>query len=355
MMDGFEIDMLSLGDADCVLVTGWQGNTGTRILIDGGNKTDYKLVRAFLKQRGVFFINAVVSTHHHGDHSGGLLSLLADAEFIIGNVYAHNPYGHVNQVLVERSLKAATGSSEADSFRKSLETARQLATACYARGITPIEPFAGMNVEFLTIVGPSKEYYEQLLSEFTNAEFFKKIDEQNFHHKIWSLLHDNAVATLDTELPSNPETSPENNSSVIFALLFGTEKFLFTSDAGVPALQRASQQYQLDHLYWMQIPHHGSRRNINPALIKLFSPSIAWVSADGTKKHPRRAVVNAFKQAGTQVYSTHYPTPTNMWQFRGPVPQRAGYGPLVSLYNEVSKTAPPFPPTSTFRNSLLNR
>ena len=83
----------------------------------------------------------------------------------------------------------------------------------------------------------------------------------------------------------------------------------------------------------MQIPHHGSRRNINPALIKVFSPTIAWVSAEGTNKHPRRAVVNAFKNGGAIVHSTHYPTPTNMWISTGTVSSRVGYKPLVPLYD----------------------
>jgi hypothetical protein len=39
---GVEIDMLSLGDADAILVTEWSGNHVFRVLIDGGTADDAK-------------------------------------------------------------------------------------------------------------------------------------------------------------------------------------------------------------------------------------------------------------------------------------------------------------------------
>ena len=109
---------------------------------------------------------------------------------------------------------------------------------------------------------------------------------------------------------------------------------LFTADAGVEALAAARQAYKLALLSWMQIPHHGSRRNVNEDLINYFKPKTAFVSADGTKKHPRRAVVNAFKAVGTQVFSTHYPPPNggNKWFSLGTVPRRSDYSPAIPLY-----------------------
>ena len=74
----------------------------------------------------------------------------------------------------------------------------------------------------------------------------------------------------------------------------------------------------------MQLPHHGSRRNITPELVEYFRPATALVSAEGTKKHPRRKVVNAFKGVGTQVYSTHHPASSDLHQLYGNVPNRQG-------------------------------
>lgn len=81
----------------------------------------------------------------------------------------------------------------------------------------------------------------------------------------------------------------------------------------------------------MQIPHHGSRRNITADLIEHFRPTTAFVSADGSKKHPNPAVVSAFKEVGTQVYGTHYPDPGSLWQRTGRAPSRPEYEPAIPL------------------------
>jgi beta-lactamase superfamily II metal-dependent hydrolase len=354
MLTGLEVDMLSLGDADCILVTGWSGNTARRVLIDGGNKGSFDVVRGFLKKRDIVFLDAVVCTHPHDDHAGGLLELAGDETIAIGSAFFHVPQRHIDPKQVEKALRLAAGSAEADSIRKSLDTAKDLVLAFAKRGLSVTEPFAGMNVEFLTVVGPSLTFYEGLIAQFADWESIKKIDAKQQSLGIWSTLHDHALEILDSDLPPDPETTPENNSSVILAILYGVDIYLFTADAGVPALQKASEQYKLGNCHWMQIPHHGSRRNINPALAKHFSPKQAWVSADGNKKHPRRAVVNLFKQLGTTVCSTHYPNPTNMWRYAGAVPSRTGYSPLVSLYDAPAPKLPPPPPIGLWRSGLMS-
>ena len=85
----------------------------------------------------------------------------------------------------------------------------------------------------------------------------------------------------------------------------------------------------------MQIPHHGSRRNVNEELIGYFHPGSACVSAVGNNNHPRKKVVNAFKDAGTRVYSTHYQGSQggHLWYRIGTVPERHDYGNAVALYD----------------------
>lgn len=50
--EGMEIDMLSLGDADCILVSRWVGGDVTRVLIDGGEAKHSGRIKRFLKRRG---------------------------------------------------------------------------------------------------------------------------------------------------------------------------------------------------------------------------------------------------------------------------------------------------------------
>lgn len=45
---GFEIDMLSLGDADSIVVTAWHGRVPYFILIDGGRAGHAKQIKVLL-------------------------------------------------------------------------------------------------------------------------------------------------------------------------------------------------------------------------------------------------------------------------------------------------------------------
>ena len=186
------------------------------------------------------------------------------------------------------------------------------------------------------------DFYRRLLSEFTDFEKLKSMEDalvvneqREFMEEFWEGARTGGKATEveGTGLGQAP-TEPENNSSTILWMKFAEDALLFTADAGVEALDAARQAYNIGGLRWMQIPHHGSRRNVNEELIAHFRPQIAFVSADGTRKHPRRAAVNAFKAVGTAVFSTHYPPPDggNKRFCLGVVPERSGYSPATPLY-----------------------
>ncbi len=76
MFDGIEIDMLSLGDANCIVVTKWADGGPFRLLIDGGTGDSVEAVREFLRGIGCTYLYAVVCTHPHNDHAAGLVKLL---------------------------------------------------------------------------------------------------------------------------------------------------------------------------------------------------------------------------------------------------------------------------------------
>ena len=70
---GFTIHYIDVGQADCILL-----EAGDEfMLIDGGNREDGQLVVSYLEQQGVQELEAVVCTHAHEDHVGGLPSVLA--------------------------------------------------------------------------------------------------------------------------------------------------------------------------------------------------------------------------------------------------------------------------------------
>lgn len=71
--DGLIVHFIDVGQADCALLE----CGGQYMLIDGGNRDDGQLVVSYLEQQGVEELEAVVCTHAHEDHVGGLPSVLA--------------------------------------------------------------------------------------------------------------------------------------------------------------------------------------------------------------------------------------------------------------------------------------
>jgi len=343
--DGFEIDMLNLGDADSILVTRWTNNVPSRVLIDGGNVSDSAKVISFLKARGATYLDHIVCSHPHDDHAAGLVGVVQSKDVTFGSAWMHLPWNHVNF----DDLGAALRRGDADAkrvvkiVRESVETGHDLYEAITARGKLPAEPFEGTSIGFLKVCGPTQTYHEELLADFTDYEKLKAMDEAIASHEQDIQLEEILEHTLfgqeilektGSVLGGSP-TQPENNSSTILGTIYGGETFLFTADAGVEGLTMAKNAYQLADLRWMQIPHHGSRRNVTSELIEHFNPQTAYVSASGSRKHPRRAVVNAFKNVGAKVYSTHYPLPngSNKWFHRGSVPDRPEYSSTKPLYD----------------------
>jgi len=326
---GLEIDMLSLGDADAVLVTRWDDGAATYVLIDGGNKGHADEVIAFLKARGVGRLDHLLCSHPHDDHAGGLVELIKSGEIQIGQAWVHDPEAHVDMAEVHGALLKAARTERAEIIQASLETAQDLISLLDRTGIPRDEPFAGSDIGFLRVCGPSEQYYEELLAEFRDADKIKDSDRRRAIHE--AIEEELVKAGADKGL-GDPPTSPENNSSTIVSTVHDSKKYLFTADAGVDALVRAKNAHDLADLRWMQIPHHGSQRNINEDLIAHFDVKTAFVSAAGSRKHPSRKVVNAFKNQGAKVYSTHYPNGGSLRHHTGTVPDRAGYSPATPLW-----------------------
>lgn len=71
--DGLTVHFIDVGQADCALLE----CDGEYILIDGGNVEDSSLVVSYLQRQGVEELAAVVCSHAHEDHVGGLPGVLA--------------------------------------------------------------------------------------------------------------------------------------------------------------------------------------------------------------------------------------------------------------------------------------
>lgn len=115
-------------------------------------------------------------------------------------------------------------------------------------------------------------------------------------------------------------TSAQNHSSAIVQFNLEGNRLIFTGDAGRESLEKAADYIgnieYLDNLAFIQIPHHGSFRNIGPTVLNKLVGEIkpkgqsphfsAFCSAakSGAPKHPSKKVLNAFTRRGARVHVT---------------------------------------------------
>lgn len=299
----FEIEMLSVGDADASIVRFYNENNHEYIiLIDAGNPSDglkvINNINTYTKQK---YIDLAICTHPDKDHIGGFFDIVKTLK--INEFWIHDPSQHVDLQEVKKSVSAVSLYKSLRFVTESFDDSKNLLDMIDKKGIPRKEPFTGLIHSSIpiTIVGPTVKYYEELLANFRNIEHLFK--EAEYFEK--SLAGEVIIEeTLSPTLDEKDDKSSENSSSAICAFMFDEKKYLFTADATPDALTRAKNDYNLSNVNWLQVPHHGSKYNLNSELIKHFNPNVAYVSASGSKKYPSQAVVNALKKVGCKVFST---------------------------------------------------
>jgi len=363
MFNGLEVDVLSLGDADCIVVTHWTHFGPQRILVDGGTEDDAEVVFEFLRRRKFTDFWAVICSHQHRDHARGLIKLIQNKQLTYQNCWMHDIRQHFSRDALRRAM--AGNSSEADALREIVETTGELARAFADRKLVSQEPFAGVTIASyppMVALGPSLEFYNRVVRElvdvdaprtvqpsflaalaaagtsqapsplFASASVFSpparpyttlsSLLAPPVPRPVYGSLLPALAGTLSkSSLKDNPVTQPFNNTSTILGILLEGNRFLFTADAGTRALERVPLEWK--NLKWMQVPHHGSEGNLSPDLIERFRPEFANISASGDSSHPSRAVVSGLVKVGAKVFSTHQSG--HLWFWIGRVPARADY------------------------------
>ena len=323
-MNQLEIDMLPVGDGeksgDALAMR--FGNFSNKekeqyiVVIDGGSKeSGEKLVELIRDHYGMNYVDLVISTHPDSDHTSGLRVVLEEMK--VGKLWMHLPWNHSDRISDLFHDGRITDESLKERMRKAYRYAYELEKIANEKNVPIEEPFAGTNFlnGTIQVLGPTKKYYEDLL---VNSA---KTPEQKIEGLFESLGRTFTTAkstvlnwieeTFDIEtLDESGETSAENNSSAVSLLNFDNKKYLFTGDAGIPALKNVleyskSVGIDISMVDWKQVPHHGSQRNISPSLLDEIKTNIAYVSASkGAPKHPNFKVTNAYIRRGASVYTT---------------------------------------------------
>jgi competence protein ComEC len=131
-----KVHYIDVGQADAILI---QGPGDENIVIDAGNNSDSDTVVNYIRAQGVKELKAVIGTHPHEDHIGGLDAVIRS--FKVEKVYlpktAHTSetFRDVLKAVSDKGIKVQTA----------------------AKGVSI--PLSGMAAEF---VGPVKSDYENL-------------------------------------------------------------------------------------------------------------------------------------------------------------------------------------------------
>jgi beta-lactamase superfamily II metal-dependent hydrolase len=325
-----EIDFLPVGDGNADAICVRYGNDATGYwlhVVDGGfTTTSDEVIRHIETHYGNHYrINHMVLTHADNDHACGLVGILNRFE-VNGAIWMNRPWRFAQAVLpaypgytVDRLIK---------EMRDKHPYLVEIEKIADGRGIPIHDVFQGADIGPFKVLAPSAQRYILSIPDFEKTPeakfpltttvktiFGEAIESAIEVAKKW-VNEDWDIETLSEE--KDPPTSASNESSVVQLATLEGKRVLLTGDVGPIGLHEAADYAAsnglLGQLDFMQVPHHGSRRNVTPsALDRWLGPKRpsgvvvgrAYVSVGKEKSdYPRGQVQNAFERRGFPVHAT---------------------------------------------------
>lgn len=351
----YEIDMLNVGAADASLIHFYDDDDNNKeyiILVDAGNYSDGKTITKFIRDRyGKTTIDLAICSHCDKDHFGGFVYLFeqirdkkanrVDIERIwINDPADHVPMGqiiHTNMSKETVSVKARTV-FDLEGKGNLLDLLDELNSN---KTIIWQEPFADSSRSskqwylrdafdnHIEVLAPSISYYASLVPDFRNDLKRKKYDTDEEKEDDTIEMRDGDFVYSKTIDEAGDDPSSHNQSSVIFLFKPDDGKtFLFMGDAGRDAIEHFAYRSDVDKLnkvFWLKVPHHGSKYNLDNDVLNMLRPKLAYVPTENYGHYLSRAVVNALKKSGASVYDT---IGRSMWHHQGTA-ERDDYRPAA--------------------------
>ncbi len=299
-----KIDLLDVGNADSIIITIKDYQNSLVILVDGGLKSHSEKIINFLNNKILNTLDKdapdyIINSHLDNDHINGLFDIINHYKSKIKGVIIQDTVYYFDRLKVAQKYSQGR-TNDLQVIQESLDSSLNLNSLIRKNGINIIKPVQGKTVGPIKILGPSEEYYKSLLPKFRQFDRYYSLKKISYtENQLKEDLTDAAI------IDDNDQTTPENNSSTIFDIIIGDKKFLFTGDAGVEALMEVHKEYDLSDVYWLKVPHHGSRYNLNTDLIKIMKPKYCFISAEGSEGHPSSALVSYLQKNEITVKSTH--------------------------------------------------
>ena len=321
MITAYEIRFFQVGSAskggDAILIRLLdEFRKPTVIVVDGGYKETGEKIIDYLQKIDISIIDLVINTHPDIDHISGLIRLFEEQSLIIKKLIMNRPWRDSNITADYFADNRITDKSVNKRMTEAFNYAYQLEQKAIAKigEDNIIHPVVGNNYfDCLTILSPSKDFYRTKLIESDKTPTTLDNDSST---KTFAKTMGVLVSYIKGQMKwYDEETTPINETSIVTLLNMPDKVYLLTADAGRNDLKEALDYIDSingianQSVNVLQLPHHGSRKNISPELIRRIRATEYIISCppNGLESHhPSRRMVNMVLEEKTnaKIYST---------------------------------------------------
>jgi beta-lactamase superfamily II metal-dependent hydrolase len=319
----YQVDFLpvgnSNGDAVCIQYSA-PGGVYVHVVDGGYTDTGQKIIDHIKKYYGAnYSISHMVLSHADNDHATGLVEVMKSMK--VHHLWMNRPWLYAAETIQHfHGLYTIQGLEK--KMRDMHPYLVELEKLAEEQGTQINEVFQGASIGNFTVLAPSRERYISLIPDLDKTPDRKSAADSlgGFLAEALRKARDYLYETWDIEtLSNNPDpTSASNETCVVQLGVIDEKHLLLTADVGPGGLNEAADYAARIGLLkppnFVQVPHHGSRRNVTPNVLDRWlggkmqkgqTYGTAFCSiGDGKTEYPRGQVNNAFLRRGYPVHVT---------------------------------------------------